>query len=301
MRKRLLISVACGVTSGLFCWILHVRLHQGAGDFTFPIRLAQNLLAGTNLYDSYLQQYPLTAGVFALPFVRLQPEAAAGLFIALSTTLLAFGLTRDGYTRLFVFLAYPYWLALLLVQWSPLLMAAAFFPLLLPVTLAKPQIGLPVAITHLTWRGIVACLVLVAVTLILRPSWPALWFRQLGYYQNFIPLAVFPGPLLLLALFRREDRDSYLLLTSALMPQRWFYDAFILWLIPKNRREILATSVLSWGTGITRWFYPPHSFEQVGQWTVLWIYLPMLFLLLLRPVTRAPAPPMETMISAAKS
>src|SRR5262249_20944190 len=150
MRKRVLISVACGVASGLFCWLLHVRLHQGAGDFTFAIRLAQSLLAGKNLYDNSLQQYPLTAAVFALPLVHLPPEAAAGLFIGLSTALLTFGLTRNGYSRLFIFLSYPYWLALLLVQWSPLLMAAAFFPFLLPVTLAKPQVGLPVAITYLT-------------------------------------------------------------------------------------------------------------------------------------------------------
>lgn len=170
MRNRILISAAFGIVSGVFCWLLHTRLHQGAGDVTWALRLAQDLLAHGTLYDTPDQQYPLIAGLFALPLVRLQPAIAAGVFVGISTSLLAFGLTRDGYTRLLVFLAYPYWNAVLMVQWSPLLMASAFFPLLLPATLAKPQIGLPIAITHLTRRGALACLVVVIVSLLLRPT-----------------------------------------------------------------------------------------------------------------------------------
>jgi hypothetical protein len=66
------------------------------------------------------------------------------------------------------------------------------------------------------------------------------------------------------------------------MPQRWFFDTLVLWLIPKTRREILVTALLSWGAGIWRWYHFPHSFDQVGRWAVLWIYLPMLAVVLLR-------------------
>ena len=282
MRLRILICTVIGLGSGVFCWTLLVHFHQGAADFSWAIRLAQHWLAGRNPYDTALEQYPLTAAFFALPFLGLRPEVAGGLFYAISSALLAFGLTRHGYHRLLVLLAYPYWAGILTVQWPPLVMAGAFFPFLLPATLAKPQIGLPVALTHLNRRGALACAVLALLSLATMPQWPLLWAGQLGYYEHFIPLLVLPGPLLALALWRYRDRDAQLLFLAALMPQRWFFDAFILWLIPKTRREILLTAFLSWGAGIWRWYHIPHSFAEAGRWTVVFLYLPMLVVVLAR-------------------
>jgi hypothetical protein len=287
VRGRLLISAAIGVLSGGFCWYLLVHLQQGAADFSWTLRSARYLLAGKNPYDTPLEQYPLTAAFWGLPFVWMRAEVAAGTFYGLSSAVLAFGLSRYGYTRLLVFLAYPYWAGFLTAQWPPLITASAFFPLLLPVTLVKPQIGLPVALTHLTKQGVLACLALVALSLIVMPTWPLLWYRQMGNYQHFFPLLVLPGFLLVLALLRYRERDAWLLLLMACMPQRWFFDTLVLWLIPKTRREILAVSALSWGAGIWRWYHFPHSFTQVGRWTVLWIYMPMLAVLLLRNSSRS--------------
>src|SRR5256886_15960681 len=143
MRLRLLISVGIGVASAVFCWAVLTRLHQGAADFTWAIRAAQHLLVGKNPYDTPLEQYPLTAALFGLPFVCLRPEVAAALFYGISSALLALGLTLQGYARLLIFLAYPYWAGMLTVQWTRLTAASAFFPMLLPATLAMPQIGLP--------------------------------------------------------------------------------------------------------------------------------------------------------------
>jgi hypothetical protein len=224
----------------------------------------------------------MTGAVFALPFVWMRPELAAALFYGGSAGLLAFGLTRYGYHRLLVFLAYPFWAGILTAQWAPLITAAAFFPLLLPVTLAKPQVGLPVALTHLSKRGVLACIVLVAITLIAIPRWPWFWLGQLGHYEHFIPLLVLPGPLLVLTLLRYKDKDARLLLLAALMPQRWFFDTLTLWLIPKSRRELVWTAGLSWGAGIWRWYHTPKSFAEVGTWAVVFIYMPMLGLILAR-------------------
>lgn len=282
MRWRIAVSTVIGLASGLFCWFLVMRLHQGAGDFGWAIYAAQRFLARQNPYDTPLEQYPLTAALLALPFVRLQPEVGAGLFYGISSALLAFSLTHRGHQRLFIFLAYPYWAGILTVQWSPIITASAFLPLLLPVTLAKPQIGLPVFLTHTNRRSLLACVAFGALSLVVMPKWPLLWFGQLGNYQHFIPLLVFPGPLLLVALLRFRERDAVLLLMAALVPQRWFFDSFILWLIPKSRREILATVFFSWGVGIWRWYHVPHSMQQVGRWSILGFYLPMLAILLLR-------------------
>jgi len=274
------------VASGVFCWFLMKHLHQDAADFRWAIHIAHQLLARRNPYDTSFEQYPLTAGLFALPFVHLEPEIAAGLFYGLSSALLAFGLTRTGYHRLLVFLAYPYWAALLTAQWSPIIAASTFFPLLLPLTMAKPQVGIPVFLTSVTRRGLGACLLIGALSLAVMPRWPWLWLAQTNHYEHFIPLLVLPGPLLLLALWRDRDRDAIFLLLMACMPQRWFFDSFVLWLIPKSRREIIWTAVFSWGAGLLRWYHTPHHFTEVGRWTVLFIYLPMLVVVLSRTTAK---------------
>jgi hypothetical protein len=282
MKLRLVVSILIGLASGTFCWYLMRHFHQDAADFRWALHLAQRIMARQNPYDTPLEQYPLTAGLFALPFVRLRPEIAAGLFYGISSAALAFGLTRSNFRGLLIFLAYPYWAGLLTVQWSPIIAAAAFFPILLPVIMAKPQIGIPIFLTRMTRRGFVACLIVAAISLAVMPRWPLLWIAQMKNYEHFIPLLVLPGPLLVLALWRYRDRDAILLLLAACMPQRWFFDSFILWLIPKSRREIVWTVFLSWGAGIWRWYHFPHSLNEVGRWTVIFIYLPMLALVLLR-------------------
>ncbi len=283
MRTRIIISTLIGLAAGAFCWFLLARLKQNAGDFQWAIHLAQRLMAHQNPYDTPLEQYPLPAAFVALPFLRLPPEVAAGLFYGLSSFFLAFGLTRENYSRLRIFAAYPFWAGVLTAQWSTLIAASAFFPMLLPATMMKPQVGLPVFLTRLTRRGFLACAVVGAASLVVLPQWPRLWLGQAHNYEHFIPLLIFPGPLLLLALLRYRDRDAWLLLLAAIMPQRWFFDAFTLWLIPKSRREILPTVFLSWGAGIWRWYHLPANFTEVGRAAVIFLYLPMLAVVLLRP------------------
>ena len=280
-RSRILVSVVVGLTSGFLCFFFMRRLGHGT-DFSWSVHLAERLLHRQNPYDTPLEQYPITAGLFALPFVKLPREIAAGIFYGISSGVLAFGLVREKYHRLLVFLAYPYWIGLLYVQWSPIIMAAAFFPVLMPLTMAKPQVGLPVFLSRFSLRGCLLCLFVVVATLVVLPRWPLLWLRQLHNYQHFIALLVLPGPLVLLALLRYRDRDATLLLLTACMPQRWFFDAFILWIIPKSRREILVTVFFSWCAGIWRWYHLPQTFDQVGRWIVVSIYLPMLAVVLLR-------------------
>ncbi|HEY1679093.1 MAG TPA: hypothetical protein VGG04_15360 [Candidatus Sulfotelmatobacter sp.] len=284
IKIRLLVSCLIAAASGLACWFLMVRLHQGAADFRWALHLAQQVVARQAPYDTPLEQYPLTAGFFALPLIKLRPEIAAAIFWGVSSGLLAFGVTRRSYLGLLVFLAYPYWAGILTVQWSVAIAAGAFFWILLPFTMAKPQVGLPVFLSYFSWRGLAACAFVAAVTIAAMPNWPWLWLHQGRYYEHFFPLFVFPGEFLLFALWRRRERDARLLLLSALMPQRWFFDTFTLWLVPKSRREIIWTVFFSWGAGIWRWCYTPHSFTQVGRVTVIFIYLPMLAVVLLRNV-----------------
>jgi hypothetical protein len=282
LRWRIAISALVGIVTGTFCYFLLCRTQQGAGDFIWAIHLAQRLLGGQNPYDTKYEQYPLTAALFALPFVRMRPEIAAGTFYGLGSALLAFGLTRTSYHRLLVFLAYPYWVGLLFVQWSTMITASAFFPLLGAVAMAKPQVGLPIFLAHFNRRRFWSCVVVVVLSLLLLPTWPRSWVGQLGFYRHFFAIAILPGPLILLALLRYRDRDAWLLILNSFMPQRWFFDAFTLWLIPKSRWELLFTVAFSWCSGIWRWYHPGATVAQGGRWIVLTIYLPMLAIILLR-------------------
>ncbi len=286
VRARFVISAIFGIGTGVLCWLLLRRWQQGAGDFSWAIRAAQDLLAHRNPYQRPSQFYPLPAALFGLPFVRVAPELAGGIFYGLSTGLLAFGLTRDSYRYLLIFTAYPYWAGMLAVQWIPLIMASGFFWWLLPATLAKPQIGLPVAMTRIERKGALVCTSVVILSFLLLPHWFSDWLAGLGGYARFIPLLVLPGPVLSLALLRYRDRDAWLLFLAACMPQRWFYDPFFLWLIPKSRRQIIFTAGLTWIPGLWRWYHTPHSFTEVGRWIVLCCYLPMLAVIL----TRQPTP-----------
>ena len=284
MKRRLAVSIAIGAASALWCWAILSRNHQGAADFQWAIRLAQHLLAGQGPYDTPLEQYPPAAALLALPFVRLPGEIAGALFFGVSSGLLAFGLTRTGYTRLLIFFAYPYWAAMITAQWSPLVAASAFFWWLAPVALMKPNISLPVLLANLSRRAVIACGIVLAVSLALTLRWYAEWPRQLGNYGHFFPAAVFPGIVILLALFtlrNGRNKDALLLILASVVPQRWFYDAFILWLIPKSRREIIFTVAASWPVALLRWYSAPNM-TQVGRWSVLGFYLPMLVVVLLR-------------------
>lgn len=282
MRLRIVISAAIGLASGVYCWFLLSHLRLGAADFTWAVWAAQDLLAHRNPYQRHMQLYPIPSAIFGLPFVGMHLDLAGGVFYGISSALMAFGLSRHGYHRLLVFLAYPYWAGLITAQWTPLIVASAFLPPLLPATLAKPQLGLPVLLTRATRRGLLACVTVAALSFLVLPKWPWLWAANLHLYVRFFPLLVLPGPLLALALLRYRERDARLLFLMAIAPQRWFYDMLILWLIPKSRREIVLTAFFSWGAGIWRWYHQPISITQVGRASVFFIYLPMLLVVLLR-------------------
>src|SRR5262249_9351288 len=95
-RTRLLVSSAFGLFAGVFCWYLMRHFHLAAGDFSWSIRAAGDLLEKRNPYATPGQLYPLPSALFGLPFVHMPLEIAAGIFYGLSSALLALGVTRRG-------------------------------------------------------------------------------------------------------------------------------------------------------------------------------------------------------------
>ena len=275
--------IACFVYWGLNAFGL------ASGDFGTSLRDAQSLAHHRPPYSDRIGfdsiYYPLTAALFALPFAALPAKLAAGLFAGISAGILTFAVMRNGWNRLLILLSCPFWTAVITVQWTPLLMAAATLPWLFPIIIAKPNLGLPVALRRASqpgfWVGAGIAILLALVSVGWAPAWPAIWWHSMAGFQSFVPVATIAGCLLLLALIRYKDTDSRFLLLMGCIPQRYFYDALLLWLIPATTLELLVTTVASWGAWA---FIPPtKTIHQVALLSVIFNYLPMLAVVLSRP------------------
>lgn len=293
VRTRLLIAFSAALVSGIACWWFLTHFQHGGGDFTPAYVGGRALLTGGDPLapspDPDWVPYPLPAAFIGILFSPFPVVLASAAFFGISSGLLAFGLTQKSFLPLMAFLAAPYWIALTWAQWSPLIVASAFFPVLAVVVLMKPHVAAPVILTRLSRVGLISIAVFFLISIAIYPTWPVTWIKQLSPFQRYFPLLTIPGPLLLLALTRRHDRDARLLLLASVFPQRWLYDAFILWLIPKTRKEFLYTALASWIAWVWRVFHMPTTIMELGLMCVLCFYLPMLLIVLRRPKLQARA------------
>lgn len=276
--RRVFIACLIGIASGGLC--LAFRFLRGEeGDFWWALRFADDLLHRADPYaftpSAQMVPYPLPVALFGLPVVWLPWPVAAALFFGVSTALLAYGALRaaEGW-RLSVLLSPPFFLAAVFTQWSPLIMAAAFFPVLAPLlVLVKPHIALPIALFRFpSRRGLVIAVVIFGLSLMVMPTWPLRWIGMLGEFERMTPILTLPfGPLLLLAAMRWKDERARLLLLMAIMPHRALYDLVPLWLVPLNPIVAVALVGLSW-VG----FLLIPSAIVAPAWSVPLLYVPAL-------------------------
>jgi hypothetical protein len=298
IRRRIYLALAIGMISASICWLRLAERGKLAADFTWPWRAAQLLLQGENPYTAiqptgeYPYQtyfyYPLPAALAALPFASLPPYPAGALFFGLSSGLLAFAVSKDGWSGLHIFLGAPYWVALAVAQWSPLMVAAALIPGMEALLVCKPNIGLPGWIYRPSWRGLAGMAAMLGLSLLVLPSWPLDWLRVTRSLEGHSPAAlIFPlGPLLLLSVLRWKIPEGRLLLTLSILPQMpFFYDQLPLWLIPGSRAQGLALSGLSW-IAFLAWrlanLNPQGGAIPATQPILVLVYLPALVMLLWR-------------------
>jgi hypothetical protein len=264
-------------------------------DLNPPLCSSRLLLAGDNPYEAcytlYADQpaaaYPMTTLVAFLPFTLLPGNYLAPAFIWGSFNgLLVFGLLRNGtYWKFLIFLSAPYWICFTYHQFSVLITAVALLPSLLPLALLKPQNGLPVILTNLTWRRLAGMAIFLLISFILYPNWLTVWyFSSAKNYDGIIPLLLFPLSLFLLAgvFWLREPRVRFLLL-MACMPQRALYDIVPLYLLPRTLRQMLLVCFIGWiGFAALIWIGGNVAPQKQVQLSLVFNYLPILFILILR-------------------
>lgn len=248
--------------------------------------------------------YPLTALVVVSPFAWLSKYVAEATFAAFAAAAMAFAITRRSFFPLLVFASQPYVVALSLVQWSPLLTAAALLPGIAWVVVAKPTIGVAVAVYRPTRRWVrgatIGGTVVLATSLLLRPTWVPEWIaatRELpsavlgspaGIDAMYLsPLTCPGGWLILLALFRWRRPEARLLVALAAVPQTManYELVLVLALVPRTPIQAVGLVLGSW----VSWFYLmlgwPYAswnavFQAAGQFSVWFVLLPATALVL---------------------
>jgi hypothetical protein len=289
---KLLFSVlVTGLTASLSYW----WQQSYWVDFNPPLCSSRLLLAGEKPYEAcytiYDDQpaaaYPMTALVALLPFAILLGDfLAPALIWGAINGLLVYGLLSTGKPwKFLIFLSAPYWMCFAYHQFAVLIAAVALLPSLLPLALVKPQNGLPVILTNLTWRRVAGMAVFIAITFIVYPAWLGDWYSISGKnYDGIIPLLMFPISLLLLAgvFWLREPRVRFLLL-MACMPQRALYDLVPLFLLPRTLRQMLLACFASWmGFATVIWLGGHVRPQNHVLVSLVFVYLPILLILILR-------------------
>jgi len=296
--KRAIVAIGIGFVAGVLCYDL-LKATGSNGDFWLSLHVARNLLAGTDPYKAPAAPdavpYPVTAGLLAMPLSGLPDPIPSGIFMGLSTSLLAWLLLGSGKVwRMLFFVSWPFLYSLMFVQWTPLMTCMWFLPVLVPLALVKPHIALPMMLTTKPdWRGLLFALVLGIASLLISPGWLSVWLqRTTGYQGTLPPLFALPlGPLLALALLRWRKRTAWLLFLMAAMPQRVVYDQLCLLLVASTWRELLFLVSVSWIT-MPALLYFGGWLSLPGGWQI-WIvaahYVPALLVVLRSRKTDEPS------------
>ncbi len=186
-KRRLGIGILVAVSALAASVAYRSSASQPVNDFSMQFCAADSLLRGIDPYgppcagQGTFTAYPLTAILAVAPFTVFGSWWGPVVLWSLLAGLLAWALLAQGHVwRLLTLASMPFVVSFMFLQWSPLMLSIAFLPALLPLTLIRPHLGLPVLATHLTRRRLMGCFVFVAITLAVDSTWPFRWPRSPG-------------------------------------------------------------------------------------------------------------------------
>lgn len=303
-RAATRIAIACAV--GLLAYLITSTYlaaqpaHVLGADFTFWWRAARVLLDGQSPYQviratgpypfSDPFYYPLPAAIVTLPLARLDPRTGAAVFTGLSSALLAFGLTRDGYARLPLLCSAPMLAAVIVGQWSPLITAAALLPALGFLFVAKPNLGLAAFVYRPSWLAALGGGALLLASFVVAPHWMTQWRSVIATtLLHRAPVMLVGGPVLLLALLRWRRPEARLMIAMVLLPQAFFfYDQLPVLLVCRTLGESAIVAASSLVALVLSEHLHAGATRLVAErtnagFTLVFVYLPALVVLLRRP------------------
>jgi hypothetical protein len=229
--------------------------------------------------------------VAAIPFSFLPLKWANALFVAVSTGLLAWGLTGvEGHQpKLSVFLSFGWLAAVQVAQWSPLMTAAALTSSVGFLLVCKPTLGAALFVAYPSRRAFVGVLVFTAACVAIWPWWVSAWLAAVQTTHQKPAILFWGGPVVLLALLKWRRPEARLLVGMACVPLTGnLYETVPLFLIVSTWAEggiLLALSAVVFfafqrrGGGLDR----EHYLQLVEQWIVFLVYIPCTLMVLRRP------------------
>jgi hypothetical protein len=280
---------------------LYVLAHETTAfttDFDLLYHSAVTLADGTNPYRStpdhlrYPLFYPLPAVLVAMPFTALPIALARPAFDIAVGWIFAYALWRQASYALLALFSGAYIFAMRAGQTTPLVVAASLIPALGFLLTVKPNTGLACWIARPSRPAVIGGVGLLALTLVLLPSWPLDWWAAIqDQSQHIRPPILRPfGWLLLLAAFRWRTSGGQLLLALAIIPQNILpHELVPLVLIPGNAVEMAVYVVGSWVAVALTSGAQEQATSLTGLVAEVWpvlllsVYVPMLYLVLRRP------------------
>jgi hypothetical protein len=305
-RDRVLIAIAVAFVAGLIAaYVLSSASDpHNASDFTWYWRAGRALLHGRSPYqvinvegpypysEGFL--YPLPAALIAAPFALLPLRAAMIAFCAALAGTLTFVLTRDGFWRLPLLMSFPMLWCAQSGQWTPLVLAATVAPVLGGFAVAKPTLAAAAFAYRPRRSFIISAAIALVASLAILPGWPNEYIAEVGTRTTanyHIPLLVFPGPALALAVLRWRRPEARLLLVMSCVPQTMlFYDQLPLALVAATFRQALVFALASYAPIIAIFLLPRPATDTMADTVattsvvLVWLYyLPCLVTVLRRP------------------
>ncbi|MEO7474003.1 MAG: hypothetical protein ABIY46_01595 [Gemmatimonadales bacterium] len=234
--------------------------------------------------------YPLPTLLLLAPLAPLSLAIARVAFAAISGGLFALAALRYGRGLPAALLSACFLNAIILGQWSPLLVVAVVVPGMGFLLSAKPSIGTALLSGFPRWSAAIGGAILLGLSFVLLPSWLESWLHNLGSNVHRAPVMLPGGWILLLGLVRWRSPEGRLLAALACVPQiTGLYDALPLFLIPRNKWQGYVLAMLSYVAAFGQeWLFPMHrdmTFEAAitARWPLLLgcLYAPALILVLL--------------------
>ncbi|HET7550027.1 MAG TPA: hypothetical protein VFK04_01980 [Gemmatimonadaceae bacterium] len=298
LYRRLTIALIIGFCAAYLAWP-GVGV-VGASDFNQLWYGARALLAGGNPYAAvgpgrafewpFPLFYPLPAVLVAVPFTMLTPAGASMLFSCIAAALFVWVLTGSAPYRLAAVLSFSFYYAVAISQWSPLLIASVLIPSLGFLLVVKPTIGLALWFYKPNWQAIIGGVLLLAISILVRPEWPMEWIQTFGAGTHIRgPITTLGGPLVLLALLRWRRPEARLLVALACVPHTTLlYEVLPLFLVPASWAQSLLLVALNWIAQIVLITLQPYSSladraKVSATVAVALVYLPCVIMILRRP------------------
>jgi hypothetical protein len=289
------VALAAGLVACVFVVLVYRRQQPGTiSDWDPTFVATQALLRGEGPYQAIQVPpwpnwllYPLPALLVTAPFTWIPLPLARGIFAALGTVAFTWVITRRHRWTLYFLLSGSMLWSWLVVQWPPLLIAAALTPALSWLLAVKPTMGFAL------WSGwpnriaVVGGLLFLGLTLVVRPGWIPEWLACASRTPHEPHLLRPGGFVMLLGLLRWRRPEGRMLAALALVPQTTaLYETLPIALVCRSRVEAAAFAGLTMLAHLL-FLLGPQGPWPVGaeyQWWVLLalVYGPAVVLVLRR-------------------